>query len=177
MGELLFHGMPIRQAPIRSGSRRRRPFGDGPSGRTWAACVGVLMLVALTRPITADKRSAGLAVRVTVVRSCSVNTDTGLQTGSTVTCGTRFAPPVMSATSVVTLPTAAPPPARIEAGAATGQSRAAVDEQNGRSTDALPGRVAETSVIRAAGSDGLTGSSSTEADAVPRAVRLVTVNF
>jgi hypothetical protein len=176
MGDQLFLGMPVRQPPIRSPRSRRRPFGDGPSGRTWALCVGVITLAALTSPLTADKRSSALAVRVTVVRSCSVNTDTGLQTGSAVTCGTRFGPPVMSASSMITLPAAAPAPVRVEAGALREPSPTAVDDQDSRSTDALPGRIVDTSAIRA-GTDDVAESSGSDADGEPRAVRLVTVNF
>jgi hypothetical protein len=135
------------------------------------------MLVALTGPITADKRSSALAVRVTVVRSCSVNTDTGLQTGSAVTCGSRFGPPVMSASSMITLPAAAPPPVRVEAGALREQSPAAVDDPDARSIEMSPGRIVETSAIRASGTDGIAESSVSDADVAPHSVRLVTVNF
>jgi hypothetical protein len=83
--------------------------------RTWVLAVAALTLVALTRPIAAgEKRSSALAVRVTVVRSCSVNTDNGTLTG-TVTCGSRFGPPVMSASSTIRVPLSTPPEARVDA--------------------------------------------------------------
>jgi hypothetical protein len=81
--------------------------------RTWALAVAALTLVALTSPIAAgDKRSSALAVRVTVVRPCSVNTDAGLQ-ANPVTCGSRFGPPVRSTSSTITLQVPTAPAARM----------------------------------------------------------------
>jgi len=73
--------------------------------RSWLLALASLTLVALTSPIAAgDKRTSALAVRVTVVRSCSVNTESGGVTAGMVTCGSRFGPPVMSASSTITVP-------------------------------------------------------------------------
>jgi hypothetical protein len=139
----------------------------------------VLTLAALTNPITAgDKRSSALAVRVTVVRSCSVNTDTGAPSGGTVTCGSRFGPPVMSASSVVTLPAAAPPPARVESAAAVQkQVSGDGDPQAPRSGDAPAGRIDGTSDLPDDSAGSGTHSRGTEATELPRAIRVVTVNF
>jgi hypothetical protein len=85
--------------------------------RTWLLAVSALTLVALTSPIAGEKRSSALAVRVTVVRSCSVSTESALQAGGTVSCGTRFGPPVMSTNSTISLPAPVAPNAVVETNA------------------------------------------------------------
>jgi hypothetical protein len=87
--------------------------------RSWLLALASLTLVALTSPIAAgDKRTSALAVRVTVVRSCSVNTESGGVTAGMVTCGSRFGPPVMSASSTITVPLSGTSPTRLDAASA-----------------------------------------------------------
>ena len=153
----------------------------------WALVVAALSLVALTSPITAgDKRSAALAVRVTVVRSCSVNTDPRASAGATVTCGTRFGPPAISATSTLTIPLPIAPPARVDAGTAALPAQMAQRDANAAApaaaSDALvsPSDTAENGVIVPARGRGA-GPESAETPANTRAAdvafRVVTVNF
>lgn len=154
----------------------------------WALAVAALSLVALTSPITAgDKRSAALAVRVTVVRSCSVNTDPLASAAATVTCGTRFGPPAVSATSTVTIPLPIPPPARVDVAASTQAAEltrrdADASAPAAASDAALPSseRTAENVVTPPARGRGAgPGSEATPAHAPVAAVafRVVTVNF
>jgi hypothetical protein len=145
--------------------------------RTWLLAVSALTLVALTSPITAgEKRSSALAVRVTVVRSCSVNTDSALQNGG-VSCGTRFGPPVMSTNSTisVTVPVvgAAAPAALVETNAVARNQPNPQSEgrevQTARQADASPQRVSET--VTQAPADTTSGPSETVT------IRVMTVNF
>ena len=128
-------------------------------------------MVALTGPITAEKRSSALAVRVSVVRSCSVNTDSALQSGGPVTCGTKYGPPVMSTSSTIAVPVSVPPVAMVETSAAERERlREQGDAQPTRQAEPGLERISETSTPQspgtAAGPQGET-----------MAIRVVTVNF
>lgn len=156
----------------------------------WALAVGVLTLVALTSPIAAgDKRSAALAVRVTVVRSCSVNTDSASGTGDAVNCGTRFGPPVMSTTSTVTMPLPSPPPARIESSALPAGEPEAVRPDGGTVAPPTPlgDATRPTQSPRDAGNAAgappgergaaTAGDADSSTNAPGASVRLLTINF
>jgi hypothetical protein len=152
--------------------------------RTWVLAIAALTLVALTRPIAAgDKRSSALAVRVTVVRSCSVNTDNGTLTG-TVMCGSRFGPPVMSASSTIRVPLSSPPDARADATnlpqiAASRQESAVVQPPDAAAVEPVsttaPERSAGAAVARGAGTAPADDASSGDAETM--AFSVVTVNF
>jgi hypothetical protein len=142
--------------------------------RTWLLAVSALTLVALTSPINAgEKRSSALAVRVTVVRSCSVNTDSALQPGGTVTCGTKYGPPVMSTSSTISVPVSAPvaPAAVVETSTPElEQPREQGEAQTARQSDAAVERVSESSAVQLPGATiGPKGETV--------AIRVVTVNF
>ena len=127
--------------------------------------LAALTLVALTCPVAAgDKRTSALAVRVTVVRSCSVNTEGGLLPAGMVTCGSRFGPPVMSASSTITMPAPAPPAARIDTTMApmnSGQGVEPVARPAGTTT--VPSTVEATTVERTP--DGEAGPPAAQPDA------------
>ena len=140
--------------------------------RTWYLAVSALTLVALTSPITAgEKRSSALAVRVTVARSCSVNTDSALQPGGTVTCGTKYGPPVMSTSSTISVPVPVAPAAVVQTSAPEReQPREQGAAQPARQADAATERVTESPVVQLRGATiGPTGETM--------AIRVVTVNF
>jgi hypothetical protein len=158
----------------------------------WALAVSALTLVALTGPISAgDKRSAALAVRVTVVRSCSVNTDTATGAGS-VSCGTRFGPPVLSASSTITVPLPAPPAARVDTGsiaaiaaavpaapapATTAAAPTDAPLQPESTADADPNDEAETMTPARVPESGPDPTAARDHRRTTVAFRLVTVNF
>jgi hypothetical protein len=154
--------------------------------RTWLLAIAALTLVALTSPITAgDKRASALAVRVTVVRSCSVSTESGGVIGGMVTCGSRFGPPVMSASSTITVPMSGPPAARIDAGSTAAApvqregSAAGGPAAERDAVERVTETVAESSpalvIPRSPGAASVGNASSDLAEIV--AFRLVTVNF
>lgn len=150
----------------------------------WILAVGALTLVALTSPIAAgDKRSAALAVRVTVVRACSVNTDAMTPGGGAVTCGTRFGPPVLSANSTIVVPLPAPPSARVDAEAFTPSRPAAPRGADpAPSADAAGTSARDAEPIASASGRGRgagPGQSDARRGQPPRMVayRLITVNF
>ena len=139
--------------------------------RIWLLAVSALTLVALTSPIAGEKRSSALAVRVSVVRSCSVNTDSALQAGGTVSCGTRFGVPVVSSSSTITLPVPNAPSALVEQASASApnQPRDARDVQAVRPADAGAERITETVTQIPDGTPGQQNESV--------AIRVMTVNF
>ena len=153
--------------------------------RTWVLAVAALTLVALTRPIAAgDKRSSALAVRVTVVRSCSVNTDNGTLTG-TVTCGSRFGPPVMSASSTIRVPLSSAPEARVDS---TNLAQLAGQRQESPAAQRPPEAAAVEPMSTTASERSATPAVVRGADTVPAddassggaetvAFSVVTVNF
>jgi hypothetical protein len=160
----------------------------------WGLALSALTLVALTSPIAAgDKRSAALAVRVTVVRSCSVNTDMA-PAGGTVNCGTRFGPPVLSASSTITVPLPTPPAARIDTTASApalgvspvAQGVAPVSDlaprseplQTAEESDAPPEEDGDSAAVaRVRGEGDGPGRAPRDHRMTRVAFRLVTVNF
>jgi hypothetical protein len=163
-------------SPWQSVDRRLHESGlsdyDMLTMRTWLLAVAALTLVALTSPITAgEKRLSALGVRVTVVRSCSVNTDSALQTGGTVTCGSKYGPPVMSTSSTITVPVPAAPAALVGTSAPErDQPREQGDAQPTRQVDAGLEPISETSAPRLPGT-----MAGAQGETV--AIRVVTVNF
>ena len=150
-----------------------------------ALAIGALTLVALTSPIAAgDKRSAALAVRVTVVRACSVNTDAVTPGGGTVTCGTRFGPPVLSANSTIMVPLPVPPSARVDAGTfspagAASPPREADPPPSANATGISAEDAEEIAPAAGRGRGAGSDQSGARRDQPSRTVayRLVTVNF
>jgi hypothetical protein len=161
----------------RTGSTEREPK-DGSTMRTWLLAVSALTLVALTSPLAGEKRSSVLAVRVNVVRSCSVNTESAVPGVGTVSCGTRFGPPVMSTNSTIALPVSAAPNAMIETTAVVrnqpdqpaAQSNAR-GVQPARQADVSAPRVTETVTANVPGATADAGESETVT------IRVMTVNF
>ena len=145
--------------------------------RTWLLAVSALTLVALTSPIAGEKRSSALAVRVTVVRSCSVSSESALQGGGTVSCGTRFGPPVMSTNSTIAVPVSVAPNALVETNAmARTQPDQAAPQSNARGVQ--PARQADVSTPRVTETmtpdlPGATASGESETVTI----RVMTVNF
>lgn len=153
--------------------------------RAWLPAVAALTLVTLTGPLAAgEKRTSALAVRVTVVRSCSVSTDGGVIATGTVTCGSRFGPPVMSVSSTITMPASTQPAARItpaeapvppvQGQEATMSSSPETAQVEPRSEDASAA-AAEPPVPGGADAESADGLLAGRAETV--AFRLVTVNF
>jgi hypothetical protein len=152
--------------------------------RTWLLAVSALTLVALTSPIAGEKRTSALAVRVNVVRSCSVSTGSALQSGGTVTCGTRFGPPVMSSNTTISMPVPVAPAAAVgttTAGAHT-FSRDQPDQhqstQQGDGREAQPAQSPEVSTQRI--TETMTTPAPGNAAAGPGGtvtIRVMTVNF
>jgi hypothetical protein len=186
--------VPVWRHTIRSPAGRGVCGAGGLSMRTWALAVAALTLVALTSPIAAgDKRSSALAVRVTVVRPCSVNTDAARQ-ANPVTCGSRFGPPVMSTSSTITLAVPTAPAARVDTAALNSTalnstalntaapprepSRDPSDAPAARQADASVERVVDASVVLPA-DDAAAESADPASAAAPAtvAIRVVTVNF
>lgn len=66
-----------------------------------AACACVAVAVLVGSAVAAQKRSGVLAVRVTVNRSCSVNTAAPGVTGTVITCDSKSRPAVRTSTSTV----------------------------------------------------------------------------
>jgi hypothetical protein len=149
--------------------------------------LAALTLVALTRPIAAgDKRTSALAVRVTVVRSCSVNTEGSLLPAGMVTCGSRFGPPVMSASSTITMPASAPPAARIDATPIAPVSSIQAVEAAARSAETTAVEASSLEWISAgdaappaapAGPREASSADDGSARAATMSFRVVTVNF
>jgi hypothetical protein len=155
------------------------PGYDRARMRWWIpVLVAALMLGFGDRP-AGERRSAALAVRVMVVRSCSVNTDApgspGLASTSVVRCDSKSGPAARTSTSFVEAPVAAastpPPPTLVQAGPATAI----------RTTAALAD---DRSVASPQLWEGLPSGPTRQSDAdssVPdeprRAIRLITVNF
>ena len=145
--------------------------------RTWLLAVSALTLVALTSPLAGEKRSSALAVRVNVARSCSVNTESATLTGGSISCGTRFGPPVMSTNSTIAVPLPVAPNAQVETNAVVrNQPEPSTPPGEGRGvqpvrpTDASTPRVSEAVTAQVPG-DASTGQSET------MTVRVMTVNF
>jgi len=71
------------------------------SGLTFFPAAAALLITALTAPSGAETRAAALAVRVTVVRGCSVQSRGGLTTDASValTCSRGTGPGVVSTVS------------------------------------------------------------------------------
>lgn len=150
----------------------------------WALAVGVLTLVALTSPIAAgDKRSAALAVRVTVVRSCSVSTDPVSPARDAVNCGTRVGPPVMRSTSMVTMPSPQRPAVRIESTPLPSDEPAAVRGNTSRANAIpraqTPQDAGNSADIPARDRGPAAGADDHDAPDNPpgASIRLLTVNF
>lgn len=156
---------------------------------------GALLLLVLTSPIAAgDKRAVALAVRVTVVRSCSVSTDPGSSPGGIVNCGSRFGPPAISTSSTIRVPLSAPQPrvdstslpgvdaparsagpAQAAPGGESPEAVAATAAPQEPSSDAAGSNDAQPARGRGAGPARPAAGADAQTPTVP--FRLITVNF